>query len=119
MTKFKLSVLLLSIVMVLAGVGEATAASKRITGAALSTLLYGRSHTIYMPTGVGIRVRYDTKGVQYSGGSRTGDTVKATKSAWCDYTGKHLNACMSVWWDGQRFVARYSSGKTAFYFTVS
>lgn len=119
MSKLKLSVLLLSVVMMLAGVSEASAATKRITGAALSQLLYGRSHTIYMPTGIGIRVRYDSKGVQYSGGKRTGDIVKASKNSWCDYTGKKLNACMSVWWDGKKFIARYSSGKTAFWFTVS
>ena len=111
--------LALSVTILAAGVSDASAASaKRITGSALSTLLYGRQHTVYMPTGIGFTVRYDANGVMYANGKRTGDVVKATRSNWCDYQGSKLRMCVTIWKIQQLYVAKTRSGTPVYAFTI-
>ena len=106
-------------VILVSFVSDASAATaRRITGSALSALLYGKQHTVYMPTGIGFTVRYDANGVMYSNGKRTGDVVKATRSGWCDYRGNTLRMCVNIWKVQQLYVAKTKSGKPVYAFTV-
>lgn len=114
----KLITIALSFLVLIAGVSDAFAAQKRITGSQLAALLYGREHTVYMPTGIGFTVQYDKNGVMYSGGKRTGDVVRATRSTWCNFHGTKLNRCLTVWKDAKFYVAKERNGKPAFAFTV-
>lgn len=110
--------LLLGGILILASVGVAQAASVRITGSQLSALLYGRTQTIYFPGAGGIQTTYDSKGVQRTGGKRTGTIVKAQNNMWCDYYRGKLDTCVTIWREGGHYVARTTSGRAGYTFTV-
>jgi len=116
----KVAIFTLCLIIAASGATQAFAQMQlqRVTGSALSDLLYGRTHTVYFKDGVGTRVRYDANGAMYSGSKRTGVTVRATRYSWCDFNGTKLDRCLTIWKDGPLYLAKDHSGQNVFGFTV-
>ena len=85
------------------------AAPVQVTGKALASALYGHEHKGTFPNGDTFDVSYDTKGVQYAGGKKTGTVLKATTTEWCGYTKKKTpDYCVLIYRDGSTYTSRDS-----------
>jgi hypothetical protein len=118
MTVLKAIVCAVCLLVPVSVTSDALAAPKRVTGAALAGLLYGRAQTVTTPDGESFRVRYDTNGTMYVDNKGTGTVVKATNFSWCSFVAKKLNRCVTIWEDGGVYGAKQSDGSYAFVFTI-